>query len=253
MGGWDFKAPPEAQPQTAVQGQPSDTIVTDAPDERHVPFLPDPGQQIKIVMLLPHRDEKRYGIWDDRLWMMEKPKDTMNLQCRGMDVATSRNHLVQMVLNNKDMDTYTHLFWLDDDVMPPMDVLPRLVKASIPIACGLYMAKKQANQRGLAAWCAAPGKGPGVYIPIDRKQSGRYVEVDVTGMGCALITRKVFEKLKPPWFVWDPPPAVSEDFYFFERCSKELGLKPIIDMECACEHLGAFSLSIDNVANTVGV
>ena len=201
------------------------------------------GEAVKnavIAVLMPHRDEHDYRMW--RIWWenhIQKLQGTIWFEQRGFSLTTNRTRLVQMALEHKEV---THIFFLDDDVVCPENILPVLLSLKLPIACGLYMAKKRREERGLGAWIkVAEGK----YASIDRQQAGRFVEVDVTGLGCALIERSIFEKVLPPWFVWDPPPALSEDFFFFEKVSKVLGIKPIIDMEMACRHIGVFVVDID--------
>jgi hypothetical protein len=145
----------------------------------------------------------------------------------------------------------------DDTVCPPHNLCKDqnifdLVKVGHPLISGIYMAKKRRNERGLAAWMKHPNNMG--YIPIDMKQSARYVEVDVAGLGCCMIQRWIFEQLPEPWFKWDIPPGVSEDFYFFEKCAKSFTyevqgvvkpLRPVVDMEMKCRHIGLYISDTD--------
>ena len=133
-----------------------------------------------------------------------------------------------------------YLFFLDDDIFGPNNGLTTLMGLGLPIACGLYMAKKSKEERGLAAWMSNPG-GKG-YLPIQLNQNGRFVQVDVTGLGFALIHRSIFERLSQPWFDW-PVGGPSEDFYFYEKVWKELQIKPVIDMDTWCWHTGTFKVN----------
>lgn len=206
---------------------------------------PTPPAGTKVAILIPHRDEQDYRQW--REWWhngLQKPPGTTWLESRGLSLTTNRTQLVRLALQH---DT-THFFLLDDDVIAPNDVIPVLLAANQPIVCGLYMAKKAKEGRGLSAWM----KRGGGYVAIAPQQNGRYAQVDVTGLGCALIHRSIFERVPEPWFVWEPD-SISEDFYFFEKVNKELGIKPIIDMEMRCLHLGTFAMNTGNEFTTLEI
>ncbi len=141
------------------------------------------------------------------------------------------------------------LFFLDDDIIGPNDGLVKLLSIDLPIVCGLYMAKKSKEERGLAAWMKNPN-GIG-YLSIQLNQNGRYVYVDVTGLGFALIHRSIFERTTYPWFDW-PVGGPSEDFFFYEKVARELGIHPVIDMECQVDHVGTFKLNCLNEFTTLG-
>lgn len=200
--------------------------------------------EAKVVILIPHRDELDYRAWRHR-WKdeLEKPPGTSYLESRGLSLTTNRTKLVELALETDA----THFFFLDDDVVPPLEVIPALLAANQPIVCGLYMAKKSKDTRGLAAWMRVNNQG---YASIDLKQGARYAQVDVTGLGCAMIHRSIFEKLSKPWFVWEPD-GVSEDFFFMEKVASELGIKPLCDMEMRCSHIGVFSLDTDGNFDTL--
>jgi len=175
------------------------------------------------------------------------PDGSSFLEQRGFSLTTNRTRLAQLAMEGG----CTHVFFLDDDVVCPNNIIIDLLRLNLPIACGIYRAKKRKEERGLAAWMKVRG-GDGIegYLPIEEKQDGRIVEVDVTGLGCALIRRDIFERVHEPWFVWEPPPAVSEDFYFFEKVSREIGIKPVIDMQQQCGHIGVFVMGCDDSFTT---
>ena len=194
---------------------------------------------------------------------MEKPSDTGFLEGRGYDLVTQRNSLAEHALKT-DAE---FMFWLDDDMIGPSNALTSLIThrgllnaiQPTPILAGLYMSKKAHGARGLAAWqkSVTPGKTPWEkesfgYVPIVREQKGRFISVDVTGLGCCLIHRSVFEKLSRPWFEWgEPTSGPSEDFMFFEKVWRELKVKPVVDMECKFEHIGVFKMNVDGEFNPI--
>ncbi len=225
MAGWDYQVGEEPPQQQAL-----------------------PEGATRVCILIPHRDDRDYRPFHRRFMEMQKPAGMGWLEMRGFSLCTNRENLVKTALKALN---YTHLFFLDDDVLPPVDIIPQLVAADLDIVCGLYMAKKAKAERGLAAWVALPEGLRSIEYDQNRDgQERRWVECDVTGLGCAMIKRHVFERLSEPWFRWDVPPAPSEDFYFFFKTAHELGIKPIIDMNMKCGHLGSFVLDCDGTFET---
>jgi len=174
---------------------------------------------------------------------LQMPPRTSYLETRGLSLTTQRTKLVQEALKG----SAEYLFFLDDDVIGPPNLLTALLSYELPIACGLYWAKKRIEERGLAAWMKVHENE---YTSIDPNQDGQLIQVDVTGLGCALIHRSIFEKISEPFFEWLPD-GVSEDFYFFEKVSREMGIKPMIDMKLKCDHIGLFRLTGDGTFTTL--
>ena len=200
----------------------------------------------KAIILVPHGGEKDYREWRD--WFhngLQKPEGTQWLETRGQSLVTARNFLAQEGLKSGA----EYLFFLDDDVFGPDNGLVTLMSTGLPIVCGLYMAKKKKEERGLAAWMKNPG-GIG-YLSIQLNQNGRFVSVDVTGMGFALIHRSIFERTSQPWFDW-PVGGPSEDFFFFDKVAKEIEIKPVVSMDTQCKHVGTFVLDCLNEFTTLG-
>ena len=140
-----------------------------------------------------------------------------NRVARGiMNLDTERNELVKDSLDDKSI---THLLWLDSDCImedpkDPNEALRRLLSCNVPIVSGLYRAKKAKGSYPYAMWAKNPA---GTYGYVDIPTwTGNYITVDAIGMGFCLCKREVFEKVPPPWFVWDKP-TPSEDFAWCEK------------------------------------
>ena len=226
MAGWD----------TANLAVPATTIES---------TVPEPGS-IKTLILIPHGSFSDFRDWRDWFYTkLQKPDGTYWLETRGQALCTARNYLVQEGLKT----SAERFLFLDDDVIAPGDGLISLLQTSFPMVCGLYMAKKSKEDRGLAAWMKNPN-GTG-YLPIDPKQNGRYVSVDVTGLGFALIHRSVFERVSYPWFEW-PVEGPSEDFWFFVKAAKEIDVRPVVDRDIKCLHIGVFTVDCNNEFSVLG-
>jgi SAM-dependent methyltransferase len=67
-----------------------------------------------------------------------------------------------------------------------------------------------------------------------------------------LVHREVFEKLTKPYFMWtldkEPKPVgCSEDFWFLRKVRKELGIRPVVDPNVQCQHVGYFGSGINGL------
>ena len=226
MPAWDIKPAEVQQPEIAKQ----------------------PGiEKGSVMILIPHRDDRDYRAWRDWFhFKLQKPAKTSWRESRGGCLVTTMNALAKDALASN----CEYFFWLDDDNIGPDNGLMTLLSLNLPIACGLYWAKKGKNERCLAAWMKNPA-GAG-YIAVSGEQKSRHIQVDVTGMGFALFHRSIYERLSYPYFEW-PVGGPSEDFWHFEKIWAELQTKPVIDREVFCKHIGTFSIEPDGSFETLGI
>lgn len=159
----------------------------------------------------------------------------------GLPFDHARNRAVQDMLSNPDFD---YLFFLDSDVVPPHDAIPRLLKHRLPIVSGVYC--RRSYPHGLVV---AQKNGDWVR-KLPGKGKDPLVEVDVVGAGCLLVHRSVFETVPPqrpakPWFDWRAdmvgmegvPPPLSEDFTWCVHV-RQHGHHIMLDTSVRCLHIG---------------
>lgn len=145
------------------------------------------------------------------------------------------------------------LFFLDSDVIPPPDCVPRLLSRGKPLVSGLYCRR-------------SPPHGVPVAIKnnqwVTQFRAGDLLEVDVVGAGCLLIHRSILEKLPPQdpttgkhWFHWrvdypkeDPRPHMSEDFNFNLWVREKLGIPTYLDTAVQCKHVGLSQATIGQLS-----
>lgn len=174
------------------------------------------------------------------------PKDFTELEVLyvpSADTAVARNILA----NNFNGD---YLFFIDDDVIPPMDTIERLYNHKKDIVAGLYFSRREPYYPQIFHKTKVKGK----------EQSGRYdaffdipenqlIEVDACGFGCTLIKKEVFDKLKTPFFHFIPGGEEnlqkSEDYYFCEKAA-EAGYKIYCDTSIICKHMGTTYIGPDH-------
>jgi len=84
-----------------------------------------------------------------------------------------------------------YIFWMDDDTAPPRDAITRLYGSGRDFIGGVY-------------FLPAPPYNPiayklsseGMYAPVYGYSEGSIIQVDSIGMGCTLIHKSVYEKIK---------------------------------------------------------
>lgn len=157
-----------------------------------------------------------------RLFSLHRPLNSIVTPCWpvGMATAVARNKAVEAAIKAD----CTHIFFLDHDVLLPPETLTVLAAHDAPIACGLYYVKTKPPE---------PLMVRDEVVPTDWTH-GDLVEVDVTGLGCALIDLAVFDKIDQPWF--ETGTKYTEDSYFYRRLAKATGIRPLVDTGLCCAH-----------------
>ncbi len=154
-------------------------------------------------------------------------KNTGNVICTHGSVSSMRNSVVEYFLK----EDYSHLLFLDTDMVFPDDAIYKLLKEDKDIISGVYHSKTN------------PPK-PVFYDKID--QGYKYVdnyntdiqEVSAVGCGCLMIKKKVFERLEKPYFLETITDyvRVGEDIYFCEK-AKHAGYNIYINFNVGCGHI----------------
>ena len=126
-----------------------------------------------------------------------------------------------------------YLFFMDDDTVPPVDVLDRLIAHDVDIVSTVIQAWQQGGPTPVAyRW----SKEKGGYLP----HYGRGLEqVDVATLGCTLIKRKVMKVLPPGVFAFEESDewqteGYSEDFVFCRK-AKKAGFGVYTDYNILCD------------------
>lgn len=158
------------------------------------------------------------------------------------DLYLTRNTLVSNELRNYDprqvvpvmpaFPDYTHLMWIDSDMVWEPKMIEKLVQDNKDIVGGLCPINWQGKSN--AMWVAENG----TYFYNMRKQGQKregLMRVDYTGFAFLLVKRGVFESMRYPWF--DLRTAnyedgtyglISEDIAWCNRAT-EKGYKIYID------------------------
>lgn len=147
-------------------------------------------------------------------------------------VHLGRNEVVQYFLQGE----YTHLLFVDDDVLIPRETIPKLL-AGGAVAGGVYPYRRDIE--GVPA-VVLSAKVHGEWRPLPFHGIER---ADCVGAGCMMVDRQLFTTLGFPWFRWpqwlDDDGTLrqqSDDLDFCLRASKA-GALVTADGDVRCGHL----------------
>jgi len=105
----------------------------------------------------------------------------------------NRNHIVGHFLEGEA----EAIWWIDDDVVPPSGTLEALVGLEVDIAAGVYFLRKPPCNPVVYARLEG-----GLYRPLWEYQQGEIIRADSVGMGCTLIRRCVYERIREEYAVF---------------------------------------------------
>ena len=157
-------------------------------------------------------------------------------------LTTARNAIVNDLLAGDA----THLVFVDADVVIPVHAIAALVEADKDIVTGIYFQKEAPYLPLIMVKGSLPkhGKKKGLHSFIVEWPKDKIFPIDNGGLGCCLIKKEVFERIKAPWFEWKEGES-GEDINFFMKAKAEH-----IDMFChpqvLCGHITTKIVSYDD-------
>jgi len=172
------------------------------------------------------------------------------------DHAAARNELV---MYHFTPEGYTHLLFIDADTVPPGGFIEALLAMKAPVASGIahVWRKKQANRPG-------PAPLPAIWHRVLQQdgtptyqmygavpKSGVLVMSDIAiGCFCMMIAADVIARLakhlpffKTTYLEETQEKQFSEDIYFCERVTQELGLPIAVNFDLVCGHYKTINLA----------
>lgn len=164
---------------------------------------------------------------------------------RGYDVSTARNMIAQMSVScGAD-----YVLMVDNDIVLPKTVIRDMLDDPRDVCLGYYAHRDEDNiYRGRTSICKLgwfnyplESEYTGKELE-DLRESGQYkVQIHGGGMGCAMISTKVFRRLEYPWYAWinhtdENRSMLSEDLYFCEQC-RMADIPIFTDTRAGCGHI----------------
>lgn len=146
-------------------------------------------------------------------------------------VVNSRNILREIVLENN----YDYFFSLEQDVIPPKDVIEKLLKHNKKIITGVYYTVYKVNGREEVkplVWGETENKEEMKFLTKEVKEN-KLIKIKACGLGCILIHRGVLEKIK---FRFEEDKETFDDMFFCKDAEKN-NFEIYCDTSVKCKHL----------------
>ncbi len=165
-------------------------------------------------------------------------------------ISVARNAAVEHFLKAK---RYTHLFFVDADVVVPPDSIINLLNDKHDVVNGWYLSRKgtgypviMKREGKFNGWCnidnfnTYKSYSPSEFLDlVPTADNPNLIKVPAVGAGCQLVKREVYEKLgdKPYYESHNKFHDFGEDLYFCENCYKN-NINIWIDKRVFCGHIG---------------
>jgi len=145
-------------------------------------------------------------------------------------VAFCRKYLRQKFLEG----SYDYLLFVDQDIIVPKNVIKKLLSCGKDVVTGLCFTRKEKDGevRTIPVAFVDYGDGRVTHLSMEEAFKDQIVELKAMGFGCALISRKVLEKVD---IDYDSSLKNGEDIQFSVRLN-ELGIKMFVDTSVKCKH-----------------
>jgi hypothetical protein len=142
-------------------------------------------------------------------------------------IVSSRNILRENVLQS-----YDHFLSLEQDVIPPTNIIERMLEHKKPIITGMYFTYK-GDEKTITPLLWIKGKGEIRNLTEEEAMQDQVIEVDAAGMGCMLIAKEVLRNVR---FRYEKESNSFDDMWFCKD-AKDRGYKIMADTSIRCKHL----------------
>jgi hypothetical protein len=171
------------------------------------------------------------------------------VHARDTYIDWGRNWCVKMAYDS--LGDFTHLLWLDADVIPPLDAMERLLAHDKDIVGGLYHKKGPPFEP--VAYDFDTDEGGKSHATYERTakldlESGDLFEVGGLGLGLTLVKREVVEAIATkmvPGIWFQTTLSYGEDVWFC-HWAKQLGFSAWLDSSLRCAHVGDREFTTDD-------
>ena len=170
---------------------------------------------------------------------LDKIKETGLSVIKGPRFESARDRIIasRNILRQKVIDgNYDYFFSLEQDVIPPKDVIERLLQHKKRVITGIYFNYIHVKK--------SIGLAPVVWSKVNMEKEERYflkpselnkglIKIAMSGLGCILIHRSILEKIK---FRYEKKYPAFDDIFFGLDCKKNK-INIYADTNLACKHL----------------
>lgn len=192
----------------------------------------------RILIASPHRARGDSLVINPRLLQCSPTMMWEGYEPCGMTVAQARTECVCFAKRGG----FTHIFFIDDDVIIPRDTLLKLASHDADIVGGVYCQKQEPVESFIKRVVTDPSGGPDIVtpLPFDQYAIGDIIQnaLFVPG-GCMLINTQVFDRITRPWFQTARivgHGVIGDDEYFSQK-ARLVPYNLIIDTGVQCIHV----------------
>lgn len=140
---------------------------------------------------------------------------------------------------------YTHLMWLDSDIIAPMDTVPKLLAVNEAISGALITTRNEFTRNTWYNTYMDKSAEGGGYPSKTDFVPGDIINVDATGCDCIILRRDVLEAIgKYEHRNRDHPDGPAGEDMLFCQKAKKLGFKTKINTGIAPRHLGISDIEL---------
>ncbi|MEK6856860.1 MAG: hypothetical protein AABX49_02485 [Nanoarchaeota archaeon] len=147
-------------------------------------------------------------------------------------IVASRNILRQKVLD----ENYDYFLSLEQDVIPPKNVIEKLLEHKKRVVTGIYfnyINAKEGIELAPVVWSKVNMEKEERFFLRPNQLNKGLLKIAVSGLGCILIHRSVLEKIK---FRYDKKYPSFDDIFFGLDC-KDNNFGVYADTNIVCKHL----------------
>lgn len=206
----------------------------------------------RVTIGLPHVGPLP-GYFFDSYAALNKGTVGLLRRVENLPIDMARNAIVETFLSVPEM---THLFFMDADMVFPVEAITRLLSRNVDIVGGCYFSRDDATrphayryvreEEGLryyqSDWAsfatyykALPADATAVTAAVLPDSPLALTEVDAVATGCLLISRQAIEAVGSPWFSCRAGSPGGEDFDFCEK-ARAKGFSVWADWSVQCAH-----------------
>ena len=145
-------------------------------------------------------------------------------------IVKARNALRQRALEHG----FDYFLSLEQDVIPPPDVIERLLRHGKEVVSGVYYTLL-GDRLSPVAYRDSATPGRRQLVALEEVEASRLMPVVQTGLGCLLIHRSVLKKVE---FRYEKEDALErfDDFWFCQDATQQ-GFQLFLDTGVKCRHL----------------
>lgn len=127
---------------------------------------------------------------------------------------------------------YTHILWLDSDVIVPRDALVKMLNVKAPIVSGVVF--RRVAPYTPTVYMRQPN---GTYREFLNIPDGGIIHIDACGFGCVLTETEALIHMYEQYGRLFAPEELGEDLQFCKR-ARDAGMDIRVDASIRCGHLG---------------